>query len=267
MLAVLCLLSGTVLAQGDTSKTEPGTLRTFEDDLTSPQPLDSVAYHPHHRGHRHHDDDDDTGGFWSGVISGLFNAIGEGYASLPNPNYGPYPYYGASGFYAHGIGNATHLTVGAGYERTHQDIHGLCTDIKFSVAALVVDVAYQQYQERTGGTAGRLHLAAIRIGARKAPGSAVLWQNHIGLRYVKGFHDQTGGLIGTELEIFPGNDLAITAGYDLDFFPRYGTVFHDLTGSASYFVSRIELIAGYHALITYRGSSLHGPFIGVTWYF
>ena len=55
----------------------------------------------------------------------------------------------------------------------------------------------------------------------------------------------------------------VAIGYDLDFFPRYGTVFHDLTGSPLYFIGCIELKAVDNALITYKGSSLQGPHIVV----
>ena len=269
--ASLCLLPAGAFAQTDTAATKAGTLRTFENDLVTPPP-DTVKPQPrerereeHHRWH--HDDDDDagcdTGGFWSGVFSGLFRAIGEGYASLPNPNYGPYPYSSVSGFDAYGAGNATYLTVGLGYQHTYHAIPTACTNIKFMTAALVVDAFYQQYRE----SSDRLHLSALKIGARKAVGGSVLWQNHLGLRNLKGYNDLTGGLLGTELQIYPGSQLCVTMGYDLDFFPRYGTVFHDLSGSLSCFFGRVEIVAGYNDLITYKGASLQGPFIGATLHF
>ncbi len=262
-------LADSIRPRPDTSAAKPGAVRTFEQDLRTSLPGDSVVYRPHHREHRHHheDDDDDTSGFFSQLIGGIFRLAIEGYAQLPNPNYGPYPYYNASGFYAYGTGNKAYLIASTGYEHTYHDISSVTTAVKFSAAAFVLDAHYQQYQERAGGTLDRLHLTALRIGARKAAGSAVLWQNHIGMRYLKGFHDQTGGLIGTAFKIFPGGNTGVDLEYDCDFFPRYGTVFHDLTGSASYFIDRAELEAGYHALITYKGSSLHGPFFGISWHF
>ena len=262
------ILADSIRPRPDTSGARPGALRTFESDLTEPQPRDSVAYQPHRRGHHHHeDDDDDTSGLFSRLIGGIFRLAIEGYASLPNPNYGPYPYCNVSGFYTFDPGNATYLIVGAGYQHTFHAIPTACTNIKFTTAALVIDGSYQQYREFSASGTGRLHLAAIKVGARKAPGSHVLWQNHLGVCYLKGDKDLTGGLLGAEFRVFPGDKVGITCGYDIDFFPKYGTVFHDLTGTFSYFIGRVELAAGYHALIAYKGASLQGPSIGVDWHF
>lgn len=259
-------LPAAALAQSDSV----ATLRSFERDLTAPQPADTASRPERDEGrrrHRNHHEDPDTGGFFSNLfgdlVFGIFKAAGEGYASLPNPNYGPYPYSGISGFYAHGPGNATYVTVGCGYERTHHNIPSIASRATFSAAALVIDAYYQQYRE----SSDRLHLSAVRIGARKAPGGAVLWRNHAGWRHLEGSTVLNGVLFGTGFEVFPGGNTALGVSYDIDLFPKYGTVFHDLTGSCSYFLGRAEFSLGYHGLITYKGTSLHGPFAGVSWHF
>ncbi|MCU0606739.1 MAG: hypothetical protein MUF78_04810 [Candidatus Edwardsbacteria bacterium] len=267
-LAALCLATAAA-AQTDTARAAPGRLRLFETDLRTDQPADTLRPEPagRHRPCRHHDDEDDTSGSFSQMFGSFFDAIFRCYAGLPNPNYGPFPYYCANGFYAHESGNAVYLTAGAGYQQTYRGIPTLSTDVRFTAAAFVLQASCQRYREPASGGAERLHLAALKIGAGKAPGSGVLWQTHAGLRYLKGCHDQTGWLIGTVLRVFPGNRLGITAGYDLDFFPRYGTTFHDLDGSCSYFAGRAEFSVGYRALITYKGTSLHGPFAGISRHF
>ncbi|MRR08869.1 hypothetical protein EG831_02020 [bacterium] len=263
--ATLCLAAAAA-AQTDTVRAAPGRLRLFEADLRTDQPADTLRPEPggQHRPCRHHDDED-TSGFFSQVVGSLFEAMFRGYAGLPNPNYGPYPYYNSTGMYAYESGNAVYLTAGAGYQRTYRGIPTLCADLRFAAAAFVLEADYQRYREKDGGE--RLQLASVRIGARKAPGDAVLWRNYIGWRHMEGGAALNGVLFGTALEIYPGGRMGIGLGYDIDVFPRYGTVFHDLTGSCSYFLGRTELSLGYRALITYKGSSLHGPFAGVTWHF
>jgi hypothetical protein len=75
----------------------------------------------------------------------------------------------------------------------------------------------------------------------------------------------SGFLLGMQFKIFTMERMAYNIGYDFDFFPEYGTAFHELDGGISYFVGRAELKAGYQAKMIYQGPSLHGPYAGVVW--
>ena len=115
-------------------------------------------------------DSDTSGGFFSGLFSCFFHALGEGYASLANPNYGPYPYYSAKRFYAGETGNAINLTARAAYQHTYKGIPTPCVKVKISAAAMVVDAPYQQYRKPTGPDMDCLHLAALEMGRAPSAG-------------------------------------------------------------------------------------------------
>jgi hypothetical protein len=216
---------------------------------------------------------DEGESFWGELVFFIpklvFNACVAGYCSLPGPNYGPYPYYSNSAFTAiNDYQPAFYFTVNTGYQHTYRDIPTAVTGFGLYAGSFVLGASYDQYRERlSGGGLYRLHNTSLKIGMRKALGNYVIWQNHLGWRWLKGTYGQSAALIGTEWKIFTDDRGAVTLGYDYNFFPEIGTSYHDCGAYYSHFVKRAELKFGYHAAMIYEGPSLHGPYAGLAWNF
>jgi len=256
---------GRLLAQTAAPDSSGSRLRSFESSLRDTSRGDTASV----RHHRQQEEEIDTTGSLLGDIifflpKEILKACFEGYCSLPGPNYGPYPYSSVSVFtaqYEKEPGN--YLILGGSYSHIYEDIPSGQAEASLYLHSLYLGGSYQQFREK----GERLYLTAIRIGSRKALGDYVLWQNHFGWRYMRGGAGMSGYLFGTQLRIFSWDRLAYNVGYDFDFFPEYGTAFHELDAGISYYLGRMEIKAGYQAKMIYEGPSLHGPYAGVNWNF
>ena len=265
LLSGLSLLSLSA-AGAQSPDTTGGRLKFFEKTLSAKDTTDTATV-------SHHRDEDDSGLEEDGSIWGellfflpreIFKLCAAAYCSLPGPNYGPYPYSSVSVFTAqHEKEPGNYLILGSYYSHVYKDIPSGQVEASFYIHSLVLATSYQQFREN----GDRLHLTAIRIGSRKALGDYVLWQNHFGWRYMKGTSGMSGYLLGTQFKFFNWNRIAYILGYDFDFFPEYGTAFHEVDAGLSYYVRRLEFKAGYQAKMIYEGPSLHGPYAGICWNF
>jgi hypothetical protein len=245
-------------------------LNSFEKALSTKDTTSNDTDTAAARHHRHEDDDDydEDGDIWGELLlflpKEIFKLCAVAYCSLPGPNYGPYPYFSVSPFsaqYQREPGN--YLILGGSYSHVYQEIPSGQAEAAIYLHSFYLGASYQQYREN----GNRLHLAAARLGIRKALGDYVLWQNHFGWRYLKGGAGMSGYLLGTQFRFFTWSRLAYNIGYDFDFFPEYGTAFHEVDAGISYYMGRLELKAGYQARMIYEGPSLHGPYAGVNWNF
>ncbi len=271
LLAILLLgmiiINGTATAQiAVPPDSAQGRLRTFEKALSDGDTLDTADQQHHQRC----EEDDTTGNFWGEVLFFLpreiFKACAETYAGLPGPNYGPYPYCFRSPFSAsYHPSPASYLELDGGFQYTYRDIPTYETRMNYFTHSFVAALSYQQFRETVSGGQNSLHLAAVKLGVRKAVGDQLIWQNHLGWRYLKGGTGMSGVLLGTQFKIFTLNRIAVTLGYDIDLFPDNGTAFHELDGWLSYYWKRLELKAGYQAQLIWQGPSLHGPSIGLAY--
>lgn len=265
VLAGLSLISLSAAdAQGP--DTTGGRLKSFERSLSTKDTTDTAAVSHY----RHQDDNgpEEGGNLWGELVFFIPKLVIKGcvaaYCSLPGPNYGPYPYSSVSLFTAQQEKEpGNYLILGGYYSHVHKDIPSGQAEAGLYLHSFYLGASYQQFREKED----RLHLGAMKIGVRKALGDYVMWQNHFGWRYLKGGAGMSGYLLGTQLRIFTWDRLAYNIGYDFDFFPEYGTAFHEVDAGLSYYLGRLELRAGYQARMIYEGPSLHGPYAGVSWNF
>lgn len=266
--AGVLLLCKPAASQTSNPDSSGGRLESFEKALSTKDTADTDTATVRH--HRHDDDDDhgEDGDVWGELLfflpKEIFKICAVAYCSLPGPNYGPYPYFSVSPFTAqYQTEPGNYLVLGGTYSHIYMDIPSGQAEASVYLHSLYLGGSYQQFREKDD----RLHLGAVRLGVRKALGDYVLWQNHFGWRYLKGSSGMSGYLLGTQLRIFTLDRLAYTIGYDFDFFPEYGTAFHELDAGISYYMGRMEIKAGYQARMIYQGLSLHGPCAGVNWNF
>ena len=250
---------------GEEGNDSSGRLMRFEKALSDSAATDTTLVRRHHD----HEEECDTSSSLLGDIiffipKEILKACVASYCDLPGPNYGSYPFSFRSFFtvqYEKEPGN--YFQLGGSYSYVYKDIPAGQVQADLYLHSLFLGASYQQFREK----GERLHLASARIGARKAVGDYVLWQNHFGWRYMKGTSEMSGFLFGMQFKIFTMEHMAYNIGYDFDFFPEYGTAFHELDGGISYFIGRAELKAGYQAKMIYQGPSLHGSYAGVVWNF